>query len=131
MTVQRVLVADDSRVFRAWVADLLRDRGLEVLEAANGREAVDLAVANRPCLLLLDALMPLLSGFDVITKVREKLPDYRPVVFIVTGVYKSRRWESEARRTHHIDEYLEKPLEEQSLLKALERHREELGLLPG
>jgi two-component system, sensor histidine kinase and response regulator len=126
MTTPRVLVADDSRVFRAWAADLLRDRGFEVLEAADGREALDVAMTSRPRLLLLDALMPMLSGFDVLGKLREKLPDYRPVVFVVTGVYKSRRWESEARRMHHVDEYLEKPLKEASLLKALDRHLDEL-----
>ena len=127
MTTPRVLVADDSRVFRAWAADVLRDRGFEVLEAADGREALEVALTARPRLLLLDALMTLLSGFDVIGKIREKLPDYRPVVFIVTGVYKSRRWESEARRAHQVDEYLEKPLEEQTLVKALDRHQPELG----
>jgi CheY-like chemotaxis protein len=127
MTARRVLIADDSRVFRAWAADVLRDRGFEVLEAADGREALEVALTARPRLLLLDALMPMLSGFDVIGKIREKLPDYKPVVFIVTGVYKSRRWESEARRAHQVDEYLEKPLEEQGLLKALERHLGELG----
>lgn len=128
MAAPRVLVADDSRVFRAWAAELLRDWGFEVEEAVDGREALEMALATRPRLLLLDALMPLLSGFDVITKLHEKLPDYRPVVFIVTGVYKSRRWESEARRTRQVDEYLEKPLEEEDLLKAVNRHLTELGL---
>ena len=127
MTSPRVLVADDSRVFRAWAADVLRERGFEVLEAADGSKALEVALTARPRLLLLDALMPLLSGFDVIAKIREKLPDYRPVVFVVTGVYKSRRFESEARRTHQVDEYLEKPLEEGDLLKAIDRHSDVLS----
>ena len=86
-----------------------------MLEAANGREALDLILAQRPALVVLDALMPLLSGFDVLTKLREKVPEYKPVVFMVTAVYKSRRWESEARQQHHVQEYLEKPLEEATI----------------
>lgn len=122
MIVMRALVADDSRVFRAWMGELLRERGLDVLEAANGREALDVTLAQRPALVVLDALMPLMSGFDVLTKLREKVPEYKPVVFVVTAVYKSRRWEAEARQQHHVHEYLEKPLEEATILAALARH---------
>ncbi len=118
----RVLVADDSRVFRALVVDILREKGCDVLEAGNGREALETALAARPQLLVLDALMPLLSGFDVLTKLREKLPSYRPKVFMVTAVYKSRRWESEARTQYEVDEYMEKPLEPETLLAAVTKH---------
>jgi hypothetical protein len=41
---------------------------------------------------------------------------------MVTGVYKSRRWESEARTRYRVDEYLEKPLSPEILLAALGRH---------
>lgn len=118
----RVLVADDSRVFRALVVEVLREKGFDVLEAGNGREALETALAARPQLLVLDALMPLLSGFDVLTKLRDKLPTYRPKVFMVTAVYKSRRWEAEARTQYEVDEYMEKPLEPETLLAAVAKH---------
>lgn len=118
----RVLVADDSRVFRALVAEILRERGHDVLEAGNGREALEMTLAARPELLVLDALMPLLSGFDVLARLREKLPSYRPKVFMVTAVYKSRRWESEARTQYEVEEYMEKPLEPETLFAALGKH---------
>ena len=122
MALTTVLIADDSRIFRALIAEVLREHGLEVLQAADGREALDVLLAKRPQLVILDALMPLLSGFDVVSKMREKAPDYQPAVFIVTAVYKSRRWESEARQQYRVDEYLEKPLEPEDLLKAIGRH---------
>lgn len=122
MTLKRVLVADDSRVFRALLTETLRDNNLDVLEAANGREALEAALGSRPELLVLDALMPLLSGFDVITKLRERAPEYRPKVFMVTAVYKSRRWEAEARTQYAVDEYLEKPFEPETFMAAVERH---------
>jgi response regulator RpfG family c-di-GMP phosphodiesterase len=122
MLPKRVLVADDSRIFRMLVAEVLRDQGIGVIEAANGREALDHTLSERPELLILDALMPLLSGFDVLSKLREKAPDYEPIVFIVTAVYKSRRWESEARQTYRVHEYLEKPIEPEELLKTIARY---------
>ncbi len=131
MALTRVLVADDSRIFRSLVAEVLRERGLEVIEAANGREALDALLAQRPQLAVLDALMPLLSGFDVISTVREKAPEYQPVIFLVTAVYKSRRWETEARQHYRVQEYLEKPLEPAELLKAVGRHFPEFWGLEG
>jgi CheY-like chemotaxis protein len=131
VALTRVLVADDSRIFRSLVAEVLRERGLEVIEAANGREALDALLAQRPQLAVLDALMPLLSGFDVISTVREKAPEYQPVIFLVTAVYKSRRWETEARQHYRVHEYLEKPLEPAELLKAVGRHFPEFWGLEG
>jgi CheY-like chemotaxis protein len=120
--LRSVLLADDSRVFRAVMSAVLREHNLEVFEAANGKEALDLVLANRPDLVILDALMPLLSGFDVLAQLRQKAPDYKPVLFVVTGVYKSRRWETEARQAYEIQEYMEKPLEPEDLLAAVARH---------
>jgi len=131
VALDRVLMADDSRIFRTLISEVLREHGLEVIQAADGREALDAALSQRPQLLILDALMPLISGFDVISKLREAAPGYKPVVFIVTAVYKSRRWESEARRQYLVEEYLEKPLEPEDLIKAIARHFPDfLGLPP-
>jgi DNA-binding response OmpR family regulator len=122
MSLKRVLIADDSHVFRVFVTDVLREHGLEVLEASTGRQAMEIMLAERPQLAILDGLMPLLSGFEVIDKVRAAAPDYKPVVFIVTAVYKGRRWESEARQKYQVQEYLQKPFEPQDLSDAIRRH---------
>jgi CheY-like chemotaxis protein len=119
---RRVLLADDSRVFRALMGEVLREDGWRVIEAASGKDAYDKAVAERPELLILDGLMPHLSGFEVLAKLRQDTPGYAPCVFIITAVYKSRRWESEARHDFNVNEYLEKPLEPEDLIKAVHRH---------
>jgi CheY-like chemotaxis protein len=123
----RVLVADDSRIFRVLVREVLAELGATVFEASTGKEALDNALGLRPELLILDALMPQLSGFEVITKLKEKAPEYRPKIFVVTAVYKSYRWESEAKSVYQVDEYLEKPLEPETLIKAVHRHFPELA----
>ncbi len=126
MPLAKVLIADDSRTFLALMAETLRSRGLEVLEAGNGSEALQLLKTARPDLAVLDGLMPLISGFDVIERLRGEVPGYRPVVFIVTAVYKSSRFKVEALSHYEIDEYLEKPLEPEDLLRAVARHFPEI-----
>ncbi len=118
----RVLVADDSRVFRILICETLRGHGLEVVEAEDGSEALQVLLEQRPQLAILDALMPVASGFDVMDKLKAAAPDYHPVIFVVTAVYKSRRWAAEARKTYNVAEYMEKPVEPEDLIKAIAHH---------
>ena len=122
MALTSVLVAEDSRVSRAVMCASLRSCGLEVFEAATGSEALSVLLAKTPELVILDALMPKGSGFVVITKLRQVAPSYRPVIFIVTAVYKSNRMKVEALSKYGVDEYLEKPLEHEDFVKAIARH---------
>ena len=120
--LQRILVADDSRVFRILTSETLLEHGLEVLEASNGNEALRIMLSHHPQLVILDALMPVISGFQVMDMLREADPDYHPVIFVVTAVYKSRRWAAEAKTTYKVAEYMEKPIEPEELIKAIARH---------
>jgi signal transduction histidine kinase/CheY-like chemotaxis protein len=59
---RRVLVVEDDPDVRLLVTDALRDAGLDVRAAVNGREALELAAADPPDLILLDKLMPVMDG---------------------------------------------------------------------
>lgn len=68
----RVLVVDDDANIRRMIIAALRRDGYGFLEAPNGREALDLMRAERPDIVVLDLMMPVLSGWDVL---RERLGD--------------------------------------------------------
>lgn len=68
----RVLVVDDNPVARAVVAAALETAGLEVDEACDGREALDRLEADPPDAVVLDVMMPELSGHDVLAERRER-----------------------------------------------------------
>ena len=67
----KVLVAEDSSTVRKLVAARLRADGYEVIEAADGDEAVRFALEEEPDLLVLDKVMPKLDGFEVIRALRD------------------------------------------------------------
>ena len=79
----RVVIADDHVLFRAGVRGLLRSfGGIEVVgEAADGHEAVALATAQRPGVLLMDIGMPGLNGIEALARVRAALPTL-PVIIL-------------------------------------------------
>ncbi len=67
----KILIAEDSATIRRLVAARLAADGYDVVEAADGEEALDLARSNHPDLLILDKVMPKLDGFEVVRALRE------------------------------------------------------------
>lgn len=68
----KVLVADDNADLRELVAHQVRKLGAQVLLAGNGQEAVDLALLHEPALVLMDLEMPVVSGLEAVSKLRDK-----------------------------------------------------------
>jgi two-component system, chemotaxis family, chemotaxis protein CheY len=71
----KILIADDSRVMRQIVTRTLRQAGFdghELLEAADGRQALEVAEAQRPDLVMSDWNMPELSGVEVLRRLRAR-----------------------------------------------------------
>jgi CheY-like chemotaxis protein len=64
--VTRILIADDEPHIRKLVTFTLGNRGYEVVEACDGGEAVRLAGETQPDLILLDVMMPVMTGYDAL-----------------------------------------------------------------
>ena len=82
---RRVLIADDDPELRGVLSTVLRQRGLTVDEASDGREAIDLLAEAPFAVVILDLLMPNVDGFGVIDHLRARDGGAMPVVLVVTG----------------------------------------------
>src|SRR2546428_2891114 len=78
-----ILVVDDDRDVRETIVELLRGEGFDVVEAANGLEALLQVKRSRPAGVVLDLLMPRLGGLDALKRIRTFDPAIRIVV--ITG----------------------------------------------
>ncbi|MEU4492749.1 response regulator transcription factor [Streptomyces sp. NBC_00210] len=83
----RVVIADDEPLIRAGIRMILTsDRGIEVAaEAANGREAVDLARSHSADVVLLDIQMPVMDGLTALGELRRAVPSARVIVLTTFG----------------------------------------------
>ena len=79
----RILVAEDERDIRELIGFTLRHDGHEVLSAANGEDALAIALREKPDLVLLDIRMPRLTGYEVCRRLRaEPSTQHIPVAFL-------------------------------------------------
>ena len=83
MSPKTVLVVDDDRPMRALCRASLEEAGFRVLEAAGGEEALELVRDERPDLILLDIMMPGISGWEVTSALlADRSTDQIPIIFI-------------------------------------------------
>jgi CheY-like chemotaxis protein len=79
-----VLVVDDDPSIRKMIIAALKREGYAFLEAPNGREALELMRSSRPDVVLLDLMMPVLSGWDVLRE-RNNDPELNRIPVIVVS----------------------------------------------
>jgi CheY-like chemotaxis protein len=114
-----ILIAEDDRKTRELLVKMVREFGVEPLVASTGFEAVRLAEAHRPSAVLLDGLMPEMHGFEVARFLRHISTDYNPRIVMLTGIYKSLRYQNDAKLKFGVDRYLLKPVSSPMLSAAL------------
>src|ERR1700754_3669014 len=124
-----VLVADDEPSMLELVARHLRtlnDPKVEVIQASDGEEAWDLAREHLPDLVVLDVMMPGMSGWEVCRKIREDVALAHTGVVMLTGIGESLN--EMTSPLYGADAYIDKPFEfaelEAKIKETLERRRE-------
>ncbi|MBI4589175.1 MAG: response regulator [Candidatus Rokubacteria bacterium] len=110
----KILVVDDTPYNVKLLADLLTVKGYTVVTAASGPEALDKVEADRPDLVLLDVMMPGMSGYEVCRKIRENSATAILPVVMVTSLDPAQ--ERLKGLEAGADDFLTKPINQPELL---------------
>ena len=114
--MQKILIADDEARMRKLVRDFLTRAGYEVLEAADGEEAVDLFYSQKDIvLLILDVMMPRLDGYGVTKEIRKVS---RVPIIMLTA--KSEEQDELQGFELGVDDYVRKPFSPKVLVARVE-----------
>ncbi len=121
----RALIVDDEATNRLLLKSILRKSGFEVCEAENGAVAVEVFSRNRPDIIFMDAMMPVMDGYEAATAIKALAgDDFVPIIFLTALTDK----ESLARCIDAGgDDFLTKPISGTLLkakIRALERIRD-------
>lgn len=119
---RRILAVDDQEDNRRILRDLLTASGFEVIEANTGEEAVSLAAAERPDLILMDIQLPGIDGYEATRRIKAN-PELRATPLIVVTSYALSGDDAKAFAAG-ADAYVSKPFSPRALLAKV---REFLG----
>jgi PleD family two-component response regulator len=103
---EKILIVDDTSLYRAVAADILTRRGYIPIEADSGLRALDVVASENPDLVILDARMPGLDGPDVLHRLKGNLFTQQIPVLLVTGDSKP----TESADLGRADDFIGKPL---------------------
>jgi CheY-like chemotaxis protein len=113
-----IVVADDDPDILSIVAMSLETQGYDVYKATNGREAVDLVRDHHPDLIILDMMMPVMSGYEAIAEL--KADDSTSDIPIIGLSAKAMATDMERATDVGIDGYITKPFRIAQVLSVIE-----------
>lgn len=118
---RKILVVDDEEEILTMVQRLLEKKGYLVAVARRGTEALEQIRTESPDLILLDAMLPEVHGFEICQKVKASKRFAHVPVIIVSAIYKGWRFKQDVRSLYGADGYVEKPFKIPDLLKEIEQ----------
>jgi CheY-like chemotaxis protein len=118
MSSNQVLIVDDDPAILEMLGELLSYEGYATVTCGEGREAVEFARADPPALILLDLMMPEMSGWQVISALRSTQQTRAVPVVLLSA----RRDLAETAGDLKVAAYLEKPFDLDALLDIVQRY---------
>ncbi len=120
-TGKLVLVVDDEEEISKLLNRLLTQKGYRVLEADRGLLALRLVKDHVPDLIILDAMLPELHGFDIARRIKGSGKYGRIPIIMVSAVYRGWRIAEDLKQNYGVEQYLEKPFRITTILEAVAR----------
>ncbi len=112
-----ILVVDDDDAIRFLLKDMLTDEGYKITTAADGKEAINLLQKEKYDIILLDIIMPSVSGFGVLKFIKD---NSIPTKVIMITAYSELKLASESKQLG-ADDFIAKPFMRQDLLNTIKQ----------
>ena len=118
MAGKKILIVDYDTKSIESLSKLFEACKIEVMTAMDGVDAYEKFKADEPDLVLLEAMLPRMHGFDLAQKIYQDTKGRVPVI-IITAVYKGHQYRNEAIRTFGVSDYYEKPYDQGKLVNSV------------
>jgi two-component system cell cycle response regulator DivK len=116
----RILVVEDNDKNRKLFRDVLQATGYSILEAATGEDAVDLALAYAPALVLMDVQLPGIDGIEALARLRRD--ERTAAIPILALTAQAMHGDRDRLLAAGFDAYLPKPIDVVELLRTVEEY---------
>ena len=116
---KKILVVDDDRNIGRILFAALQAKGYHAILAQNGQEAMEKFEVEQPDLVLLDVLLPRISGLEVCQQMKASELGKNTPVILISAIYKSYKMQADARKKYGADDFIEKPFQITKLLEKI------------
>ena len=120
MAKKTVMIVDDDHIILRVIADILDKEGYKVITALDGPEALRKLKKAKPDLILLDVLMPGMSGIDLLKKIRAN-PKLKNLNIVILTILTFTRAQKKALKKFKILSYIHKPFDNKELVKMVNK----------
>ncbi len=118
MAAKKILIVDFNPQSLEAMVGLFKPYKFQIIKAQDGAEAYEKFKDERPDLVILEAILPKLHGFELTEKITQETKGRIPVV-IVTGVYRGPQYRHEALASFGAADYFEKPFDKEKLINSV------------
>jgi DNA-binding response OmpR family regulator len=132
MAEKKIMIVDYEAKSLDYMAELFKPYKINIIKASDGLAAYEKFKAEKPDLVILEAILPKIHGFDLTKRISQESKGNVPVI-IVTGLYRGPQYRHEALSSFGASDYFEKPIDKDrflasvlNLLNAEEEIEEEL-----
>lgn len=115
-----ILIIDDDAEIRKMLSRLLTHKGYRVLEAERGQQALRMVKEHAPDLLVLDAMLPEVHGFEIARRIKGSQRYGQIPIIMVSAVYRGWRYAEDLKQTCGVDYFIEKPFKIAEVVAAVE-----------
>jgi len=116
-----ILVVDDEPDIRSMLVRLLTSRGYHVIQADHGMQALRMVKEHTPDLLVLDAMLPEIHGFDIARRIKGSKRYGKIPIIMVSAVYRGWRYAEDLKASYGVDQFIEKPFRIADVTRAVEQ----------
>ncbi len=116
-----ILVIDDDQAMRNMLETVLLDEGYSVILARNGKEGLELAARQRPALVLLDLMMPVMDGWQFLDAIKQ-MPEFADLPVLLLS---ASRQIASAARENPVKGYIPKPFDLIKLLTCIDQYKQD------
>lgn len=119
---KRILVVDDEKEILILISKVLSAESHQIITTARGLDAIKIIQSEKLDLVILDAMLPEIHGFDICKQIKED-DNYRHLpVIMISAIYRGWRYAKDLKESYGVDDFIEKPFNIEELLKTVDKH---------
>ncbi len=129
---KKILVVDDEKEILLLISKVLTAEGHQIITTARGLEAIKKVQSEKLDLVILDAMLPEIHGFDICRQIKED-DNYKHLpVIMISAIYRGWRYAKDLKESYGVDDFIEKPFNIEKLVKTVDKYcNEESTAQPG